>query len=193
MPEAVKVYTTDTFIPLAQDIKRFGTMFKHEALTGHGSDLVAAAMRRRVCAERATRLGPLLYLLHQGRKLTALAGAFVPTDDSLMDAACLRQAALLLEEGGHVLDLTTRKRSIFYQQGRQKILVLAQHDGYAFAALRRLYKAWVDTDQVAEIHLYCYLMTEELEKLAQLMYEPRRGSRAHDRQRLQLFRLEPLV
>jgi hypothetical protein len=189
MPESIKVYRTAAFAPLAQEIKRFGALSKAEALTLFDPALVASAKLRKVYAERETSIGPVLYLLHQGRKLAGMAGAFTPTDDSLMNAVCLRQIALQLEEAGQTVDLTARKRSIVYQNEGQTILVLAQHQGYAFAALRRLYKAFVETNEFSEVHVYTYMTLTEREKLSQTLYEPARASTPLDRNRLRLFSL----
>ncbi|PNY79317.1 hypothetical protein CVO96_19520 [Deinococcus koreensis] len=189
MADPIKVYRTAAFAPLAQDIKRFGALLTAEAARRYDAALLVDARRRKVCAERDTALGPVLYLLHQGRRLAGLAGAFTPTDDGLMNAVCLRDVGQRLEAQGISLDLTARKRSIVYRRGDEAILVLAQHDGYAFAALRRLYKALIDTEAYSEMQLYTYLTPEALRELEQVLYAPARGSRPLDRQRLRLFAL----
>lgn len=189
MADPIKVYRTAAFAPLALEIKRFGALSQAEAVTLFDPALVASAKLRKVYAERETSIGPLLYLLHQGRKLAGMAGAFTPTDDSLMNAVCLRQVGLMLEDAGHTIDLTARKRSIVYLNEGLNILVLAQHQGYAFAALRRLYKALVDTNEFSEVHVYTYLTAPALEELGRTLYEPARGSTPLDRARLRLFSL----
>lgn len=187
---ATKVYRTAAFAPLAFEIKRFGALLKSEAEALYGRNLVSSALQRRICVERDTKIGKVVYLLLKGRKLVGMAGMFVPSDDSLMDAICFRQAVLKLEESGFELDLTTRKRSIIYQDAEKKILALAQHDGYNFAAVRRLYKVFIDTNEYSEIHIYNYMEPEELEKLARTLYTPSAGSKPLSRERLHLHRLD---
>lgn len=188
MADLIKVYRTTAFAPLAQEIGKFGAISKAEVATLFDAKLLVAA-RRRVCEERDTKIGKMLYLMHGGRKLIGLAGAFTPTDDGLMDAACLRQAVLKLEGEGLELDLTARKRSAVYSRDGKTILVLAQHNGYNFAALRRLYKELLETGIYSEIHMYCYLGGEELAGLARVLYEPARRSKPLERDRLRLERL----
>jgi hypothetical protein len=188
MADPIKVYRTAAFAPLAQEIGRFGAISKAEALTHFDPRLLAAA-RRRVSEERDTKIGKVLGLLHAGRKLIGLAGAFTPTDKGLMDAVCLRQAVLRLEQQGLELDLTTRKRSAIYTKDGRKILVLAQHNGYNFAALRRRYNELLETNLYDEIHMYSYLSGAELTELAKTLYEPARQSKPLKRDRLRLERL----
>ena len=138
---ATKVYRTAAFAPLAFEIRRFGAMFKSDAEALFDRDLVMSALRRRVCAERDTKVGKIIYLLLKGRKLIGLAGGWNPTDDGLMDAVCLRETASKLEKGGFELDTTTRKKGVIYLDGEKKVLALAQHDGYSVAAIRRLYNS----------------------------------------------------
>ncbi|MPY68060.1 hypothetical protein F8S09_15495 [Deinococcus sp. SDU3-2] len=190
MSDAVRVYTTAAFAPLASEIKRFGALLWDEALSLFGEELVTHALRRKVCTVRDTPVGKVLYLLHQGRRLVGVTGSFTPTDAALMDDVCLRQAALKLEEAGFDLDLRSRKQSVIYTDGDRKVLVLARHAGYSFAALRRLYHALIETGEYSEIHLYSYLDPEALGKLARTLYEPV-TSKPLDPQRLQLHRLDP--
>lgn len=189
MADVVKVYRTAAFVPLTQEIKRFGAITKSEASERFGADLIVGALRRRVCGERDTKIGPVLYLLHRGRKLLGMTGAFSPTDDGLMNAVCLRDAGLMLERRGVEINLRTRKHAVSYTEDGKMILVLAQHDGYAFAVLRRLYKAIIDTGEYAEIHMYSYLTPGELEALARVLYRPARQSKPLDPERLRLFAL----
>lgn len=189
MADKIKVYRTAAFAPLAQEIKRFGALTKAEALTIFDPPLIASAMLRKVCAERDTKIGTILYLLHQGRRLAGMAGAFTPTDDGLMNAVCLRDVGRLLEKDGYTIDLLARKRSIIYQKDDKTILVLAQHNGYAFAALRRLYKAFIETKQFNEIHIYTYMGSKELEELKRTLYRPARASKPIDHNQLRLFSL----
>lgn len=191
MPDVVKVYTTAAFVPLASEIKRFGALSWHEALALFGEELVMNAMRRKVCAVRETPVGDILYLLHQGRRLAGVTGSFHPTDAALMDDLCLRQVALMLERDGIAIDLSVRKQAIVYSRRGRKVLVLAQHAGYSVAALRRLYKATIGTDEYSALHLYTYLSPEELERLAQPLYAPVGRSQPLDPQRLHLHRLVP--
>ena len=137
--------------------KRFGALSWPEASALFGQELVVNAVRRKVCAGRATEIGTVLYLLHQGRKLVGMAGAFTPTVAGLMDAACLRQAVQELEQAGFTFDLTARKRSVVYQNNGRQCLALAQHHGYSVAAVRRLYRALIETGEYSEMHLYTYL------------------------------------
>lgn len=191
VPDAVKVYLTAAFTGLALEIKRFGALSWPEALALFGEELVTNAIRRKVCAVRDTPIGKILYLLHLGRRLAGVTGSFTPKDTALMDDVCLRQVALSLEKAGIAIDLTSRRQSIIYTDGNKKILALAQHAGYSFAALRRLYNALIETGEYSEIHLYTYLDSEGLGKLAQMLYEPARKSKPLDPQRLQLHQLEP--
>ncbi|WP_152544972.1 hypothetical protein [Deinococcus phoenicis] len=191
MSDAVRVYTTAAFAPLASEIKRFGALSWHEALALFGEELVTNAMRRKVCAVRETPIGKILYLLHQGRRLAGVTGSFHPTDAALMDDVCLRQVALMLEQAGIAIDLSVRKEAIVYAQGGRRILVVAQHAGYSVAALRRLYKATIETNEYSELHLYTYLSPKKLEELAQPLYAPVGRSKPLDPQRLHLHRLVP--
>ena len=193
MAEVVKVYRTAAFVPLAEEIKRFGAITKTEALERFGMDLMVGALRRRVCGERDTKIGPIVYLLHKGRRLTGMAGAFNPTDEGLMDAVCLRDVGLMLEKRGVEIDLSVRRHSIIYREGDTSVLALAQNDGYAIGSLRRLYRAVIDTGEFDEIHIYSYLTPNALEALARTLYEPERRSRPLDPRRLRLFALSPLV
>lgn len=188
MADPIKVYRTTAFVPLAQEIGKFGAISKAEALTRFDPQLLAAA-RRRVCEERDTKIGKVLNLLHAGRKLIGMAGGFTPTDRGVMDAVCLRQIALKLEQEGLELDLTARKRSAVYTKDGKKVLVLAQHNGYNFAALRRRYNELLETNLYDEIHLYSYLSEAELAELAKTLYKPARQSKPLDPDRLRLERL----
>jgi len=190
VPEAVKVYLTAAFTGLATEIKKFGALSWPEALVLFGEELVTNAMRRKVCTVRETPIGKVLYLLHQGRRLAGVTGAFTPTDAALMDALCLRQVALQLERAGFTIDLTTRKRTIVYLDGEKKILALAQHNGYSVAQVRRLYNALIETGEYSEMHIYTYLDSEGLEALAQPLHRPV-SSKPLDPQRLHLHQLVP--
>lgn len=191
VPDAVKVYRTAAFAGLATEIKRYGALSRHEALTLFEQELITNAMRRKVCAERKTRIGKLLYLLHQGRRLAGVTGMFTPTDDALMNAVCMRQVGLMLEKQGFTIDLTTRRRNIVYQDGDRRMLVLAQHAGYSVAQVRRLYHALIETGEYSEMHIYTYLDPEGFEAFAHPLYQPV-SSQPLDPERLHLHRLVPL-
>lgn len=172
----ISVYRASAFVDLAHDIKQFGAMLKSQAERQYGKALVSHALTQRVCAERKTRAGLILFLLHFGRKLTGLAGAFTPTDDALMNAVCLRDAATLLKAEGIPVDLEYRKRSLVFETPSKRVLVLAQHDGYALAALRRMHKTFVTDGEFDQIQLFTYLDASGLAALTGPLYEPPRSS-----------------
>lgn len=172
----VSVYRASAFVELAHDIKLFGAMLKSQAERQYGKALVSQALAQRVCTERKTQAGSILFLLHFGRKLTGLAGAFTPTDDALMNAVCLRDAATLLQTEGIHVDLEYRKRSLVFETPRKRVLVLAQHDGYALAALRRMHKTLVTHGEFDQIQLFTYLDEDGLAALSGPLYDPPRSS-----------------
>lgn len=189
MSDTVKVYRSAAFAPVAQEIKRFGALHKYEAVTLFDSALLDGAVKRKVYAERETTIGPILHLLHQGRKLVGLKGGFRYTDEALIDSTCLRGAAAKLESEGLELDLSARQRSIIAQSTSRNILAVARHDGYSFAALRRLYKELIDAHQYSELHMYSYLSEEKLEELGKILFDPPRGSSPLDPEKMRLFKL----
>lgn len=186
---SVTVYRASAFLDLAQNIRRFGAMLRSEAERVYGRALVNHALKQRVCSDRRTRAGSVLFLLHFGRKLTGLAGAFTPTDDGLMNAVCLRDAATLLESNGVTIDLEFRKRSLVFETPNKRVLVLAQHDGYALEALRRMHKSFVTAGDFDQIQLYTYLDAQGLLALTDPLYNPPRSSQPVPISELQVYAL----
>lgn len=187
----IKVFRSSAFVELAQEIKRFGAMLEQEAETRFSPELVAQAIRQRVCTVRQTPLGNILYLLHFGRKLAGVTGAFTPTDDALMNAVCLRDIGLRLEQAGYEIDLEYRKRSLVFATAKKRVLVLAQHNGYSHEALRRLNKKFIVDGDFDQVQLFTYLAPSELKALKQLLYQPARRSPPIDSTHFLLLAVKP--
>jgi hypothetical protein len=190
MVNAIKAPSAETFMPLAQEVKRFGALLKTEALELFDPAFIEGAKQRKVCGEHETELGTVIYLLHRGRTLVGMTGVFTPTNRSLMDAICLRSIGKSIAKSGQSIDLTTRRRSLIYVKDTKRILVLAQYQGYTLLAIRRLYKKLIETNQYNELHVYSFLSNEALDKLKQAAYEPSKGSQPLDKNRLHLFTLK---
>lgn len=172
----VKVLRTVAFTDLASEIKRFQTMLRSEAEKMFGAELVAQAIRQRVCAAQDTKLGNVLFLLHLGRHLVGVAGAFQPTEDALMNAICLRDIGQRLEHAGIEIDLTVRKRSLVYSTSKKRVLVLAQHNGYWLTSLRKVYRDFVVSGEFSQLQLFTYLTPAEIAELTGPLYDPPRKS-----------------
>lgn len=186
---SVTVYRASAFVDLALEIRRFGALLRTDAERLFGCALVSHALKQRVCGDRPTKAGAVLFLLHFGRKLTGLAGAFTPTDDGLLNALCLRDAATLLESHGVTIDLEFRKRSLVFETPEKRVLVLAQHDGYAMEALRRMHKSFVKGGEFDQMQLYTYMDPQGLAALTGPLYNPPRSSQPVPINELQVYTL----
>lgn len=185
----IKVFRSAAFADLAQAINRFGAMLQFEAEAVFGRELVTQALRQRICARRKTALGQILFLLFAGRRLAGMAGPFTPTDDGLMNAVCLRDIGQRLEDAGYTIDLTVRKRALVFTPPGKRVLVLAQHDGYTLAALRRLHRELVNGGAFDQIQVFTYLTPEGVEELTAFLYDPPRRSPPIDVRELAVFSL----
>ena len=185
----IKVLRSAAFTDLASEVGRFGAMLRFEAEKQFGAELVAQAIRQRVCLAQDTKLGSVLLLLHLGRQLIGLTGVFHRTEEALMNAVCLRGVGRRLERAGVTIDLTVRKRSIVFSTATKRVLVLAQYGGYALAAMRRLNRDFVEQGDFDQIQIYCYLTPSEVAELTKPLYTPERNSTPVDPARFLVYSL----
>lgn len=185
----VKVFRSAVFTDLAKEMNRFGAMLHFEAETMFGKELVTQALRQRICTRRKTALGQTLFLLFPGCRLAGMAGPFTPTDDGLMNSICLRDIGQRLENAEYTIDLTIRKRALVFTPPGRRVLVLAQHDGYTLAALRRLHRELVDGGVFDQIQVFTYLTPKGVEELTAFLYDPPRRSQPIDARELAVFGL----
>lgn len=185
----VKVFRSAAFADLAREMNRFGAMLHFEAEAMFGKELVAQALRQRICTRRKTALGQTLFLLFPGRRLAGMAGPFTPTDDGLMNSVCLRDIGQRLEHAGYAIDLNARRRALVFTPPGKRVVVLAQHAGYTLAALRRLHRELVVGGTFDQIQVFTYLAPEGVEELTAFLYDPPRQSQPIDARELAVFGL----
>ncbi|QFP78530.1 hypothetical protein [Deinococcus sp. AJ005] len=178
MTGPVTVFLTEAFLPLSQEIGKFGAMYRAEAEALFGLEFVQAAVARKVCVATETDYGWVLYLAHKGRRMIGLTSSFQSRTENLENAVCSRDAYSNIVEAGHSVETVERQRraSIVYTRAGTRVLALAQARGFNRTVIRRNYSHWVESGEYGELHLYSYLSPPETMEFGMLMLHSKNPS-----------------
>lgn len=194
MTEPIKVYRTQAFTPIVEELVVFGAMFRAEANAVFGAELTDAALARKVCEEIETRHGLALILSARGRTMAGFTGYFKMTVENIENCLCLRDAYLNIVQLSGKIENVQRKRrvAVIYTKDDKRILALVSASGFNRTVIRKIYKGEVLSSEYSELHLYTYLPKLEVLKLADLLLNPENETALKiDTTRLRLFSIKP--
>lgn len=177
---------------LVDDLKTYGVALRDDANDIYGQDVVEKLHDDSIIKCAVTPMGDILYLTYRGRVKMGFKGGYKPKDQALMNAAFLRKVEENLVDRLGIVPVHDRKQSFSYELDGKRILVLARQNGYTNMTVRRIYREFIMTDLVDEIHFYYYdLNAEEINYLKNIFFMPQENKTILSEEAVKLYSIDP--
>lgn len=177
---------------LVDDLKTYGVALRDDANDIYGQDVVEKLHDDNIIKCAVTPMGDILYLTYRGRVKMGFKGGYKPKDQALMNAAFLRKVEENLVDRLGIVPVHDRKQSFSYELDGKRVLVLARQNGYTNMTVRRIYREFIMTDLVDEIHFYYYdLNAEEINYLKNIFFMPQENKTILSEDAVKLYSIDP--
>lgn len=193
MNKTFKIHIMEAYKSFSEEINQFGAMFLKEAEKQFASDFVESAIRRRIIEIRATSVGQIIFLRHQGRVLVGLRGSANPSNRALENSVCLRQAVQITERKNYTLSHSDRRYSrCLINTSGNKIIVFARSQGYSWQGLREI-KYLILSGEYDQAYIFSYIPQDALDHSAATLFQPTKPTNpAVTHQQIILKSIKPL-